>query len=37
MGSRGAFADVNAGNFTFVDGGQTYHSLGEIDGGEGYR
>lgn len=32
MGSRGAFADVNTGNFTFVDGGQTYHSLGEVDG-----
>lgn len=32
MGSRGAFADVNTGNFSFVDGGQTYHSLGEIDG-----
>lgn len=32
MGSRGAFADVNAGDFTFVDGGQTFNSIGKVDG-----
>ena len=32
MGSRGAFEDVTIGNFNFVDGGQTYKSVGEIDG-----
>ena len=32
MGSRGAFQDVNNGNFNFVEGGQTYHSIGEVDG-----
>ena len=31
MGSRGAFVDVNAGNFTFVDGGKNYMSIGMID------
>ena len=28
MGSRGAFADISTGNFTFVSGGQHYKSLG---------
>lgn len=28
MGSRGAFVDVNTGNFSFVQGGQHYMSLG---------
>ena len=28
MGSRGAFVDVNAGDFTFKEGGQHYKSLG---------
>ncbi|MBQ1947660.1 MAG: hypothetical protein II359_03525 [Clostridia bacterium] len=32
MGSRGAFEDVNTGNFTFIDGGQTFNSIGEVDG-----
>lgn len=32
MGSRGAFVNVNLKNFDFVDGGQTYHSIGEVDG-----
>lgn len=31
MGSRGAFISVNEGNFKFVEGGQTYHKIGEID------
>lgn len=31
MGSRGAFEDVNAGNFNFVVGGQNYHSVGEVN------
>lgn len=32
MGSRGAFVDVSHGNFNFVEGGQTYQSIGEVDG-----
>lgn len=28
MGSRGAFIDVNINEFTFVDGGQHYNSIG---------
>lgn len=28
MGSRGAFVDVNKNEFTFVDGGQHYNSIG---------
>lgn len=32
MGSRGAFEDVNRENFNFVEGGQTYQSVGEVDG-----
>ncbi len=32
MGGRGSFEDVDKGDFTFVEGGQTYHSIGEIDG-----
>lgn len=30
MGSRGAFIDVNNGDFTFVVGGQHYKSLGVL-------
>lgn len=30
MGSRGAFIDVDMGNFTFTDGGQHYFSLGSL-------
>lgn len=30
MGSRGAFVDVNRGDFTFVSGGQNYYSLGSL-------
>lgn len=30
MGSRGAFVDVDAGNFSFNDGGQHYKSIGEL-------
>lgn len=30
MGSRGAFVDVNSGNFSFVEGGQHYKSLGVL-------
>lgn len=30
MGSRGAFVDVNTGNFDFVDNGQHYMSLGTL-------
>lgn len=30
MGSRGAFVDVNMGNFTFKDGGQNYFSIGTL-------
>lgn len=32
MGSRGAFVNVDIGNFDFVEDGQTYHSIGEVDG-----
>lgn len=32
MGSRGAFVDVNAGDFSFRDGGQHYMSLGTLAG-----
>lgn len=32
MGGRGAFINVNKQDFTFVEGGQTYHSIGEVDG-----
>lgn len=32
MGGRGAFVDIDKGNFTFVEGGQQYVSVGEIDG-----
>ncbi len=31
MGSRGDFQSVDANNFTFVDGGQTYHCIGYVD------
>jgi len=31
MGSRGAFVSVNTGDFSFVEGGQNYYSIGEID------
>lgn len=30
MGSRGAFVNVDIGNFDFVENGQTYHSIGEL-------
>ncbi len=32
MGSRGAFVGVDSGDYRFVDDGQTYFSLGEVDG-----
>ena len=32
MGSRGAFENVETGNFNFVEGGQTFRSIGEYDG-----
>lgn len=32
MGGRGAFLNVNTGNFTFVENGRRYVTLGEIDG-----
>lgn len=30
MGSRGAFENVDTGNFTFKEGGQHYHSVGTL-------
>lgn len=30
MGSRGAFVNVNIGNFTFVEGGQRYFKIGTL-------
>ncbi len=30
MGSRGAFEDVNMGNFSFKEGGQHYFSIGSL-------
>ena len=30
MGSRGAFVNVNTGNFTFVENGQIYNSIGTL-------
>ena len=30
MGSRGAFVDVDRGNFSFVSSGQSYFSVGEL-------
>ena len=30
MGSRGAFVDVEMGNFTFKDNGQVYYSIGSL-------
>lgn len=32
MGGRGAFVDVSKGNFSFVEGGQLYNSIGEVNG-----
>ena len=32
MGSRGAFVDVDAGNFTFKEGSQHYKSIGTLSG-----
>ena len=32
MGSRGAFIDVNKGNFNFAENGQHYETIGEIAG-----
>lgn len=34
MGGRGAFVDVSSGDFNFVEGGQTYQAIGEVDGVE---
>lgn len=31
MGGRGSFINVNSDDFEFVEGGQTYHSLGFVD------
>lgn len=31
MGSRGAFVSVDKNNFTFVENGQKYFSIGEVD------
>ena len=31
MGGRGSFINVDAGNFAFKEGGQTYFSIGMID------
>lgn len=31
MGSRGSFKNVGAGDFTFVEGGKTYLSIGGFD------
>ena len=30
MGSRGSFTNVDAGDFSFKEGGQHYHSLGNL-------
>lgn len=30
MGSRGAFVDVNSGDFSFVENGQRYYSIGYL-------
>ena len=32
MGSRGAFENVDMGNFSFKEGGQHYFSIGELSG-----
>lgn len=32
MGGRGAFRNVNTGDFTFVNGGQIYHAVGFDEG-----
>ena len=32
MGSRGAFINVNTGNFNFTENGQHYETIGEIAG-----
>ena len=32
MGSRGAFEDVDTGKFNFVENGQNYHTVGDVDG-----
>ncbi len=32
MGGRGAFLNINTGDFTFKTGGQIYHTVGEVDG-----
>ena len=31
MGSRGSFKNVSAGDFSFVEGGKTYLSIGSFD------
>lgn len=30
MGSRGSFIDVNSGDFTFIEGGKHYSSIGSL-------
>ena len=32
MGGRGSFISVDTGDFTFVEGGQKYFSIGEVNG-----
>ncbi len=32
MGGRGSFETVDEGKFNFTEGGQTFHSIGEVDG-----
>lgn len=32
MGSRGAFINIDKGNFCFVENGQHYETIGEIEG-----
>ena len=37
MGSRGAFVDVNAGNFTFLNNGQRYYSIASLSSDENVK
>ena len=32
MGGRGVFKNINTGDFSFVEGGQIYHTVGFDDG-----
>lgn len=32
MGGRGAFVNIDTGDFAFIDGGQIYHTVGFDDG-----